>query len=220
MGTGPRGVQDGALDVGAWVDRLTLSQRKLLFAVVAAGLIGLGVLSLRLSAPGPVEGTAVPRPSSAPALTAPAPATGTENQVVVEGLDADKAQLALSDTQVAAAQTVAERFCLEYATRRWDEPPPARLARLTPFMSKELAAAFASSSGGAALENERRENQEVTTAQSELAYPQSVSHHQVVFTVVVLQKVTTIQGTQEQRPSFQVVLEPRDDSWHVVNLVA
>lgn len=206
--------------MGAWVDRLTLSQRKLLFAVVAAGLIGLGVVSLRLSAHDPVERATFPGPSSAPAPTAPAPATGTDNPVVVEGLDADKAQLALPDDQLAVAQTVAERFCREYATRRWDEPPPARLARLTPFMSEELAAAFASSSGGAALENERRENQEVTTAQPEFAYPQSVSRHQVVFTVVVLQRVTTIQGIKEQRPSFQVVLEPRDGGWHVVNLVA
>ncbi|MGH8886018.1 MAG: hypothetical protein ACRDYX_12750, partial [Egibacteraceae bacterium] len=205
--------------MGAWIDRLTLSQRKLLFAVVAAGLIGLGVVSLR--APGSAERATTPNPSPAPApatlgTAPPAP----ESPVAVEGLDADKAQLMLPDDQVAAAQAVAERFCQEYATRRWDEPPSARLARLAPFISNELAAAFADSPGGAALENERQANQEVTTAQPEFAYPQTVSRKQIVFTVVVLQRVTTTQGTKEQRPSFQVVLEPRGGDWRVANLVA
>ncbi|MGH8898894.1 MAG: hypothetical protein ACRDZ4_18205 [Egibacteraceae bacterium] len=205
--------------MGAWIDRLTLSQRKLLFAVVAAGLIGLGVVSLR--APGSAGRATTPSPSPAPA-----PATlGTappvpESPVAVEGLDADKAQLMLPDDQVAAAQAVAERFCQEYATRRWDESPSARLARLAPFISNELAAAFADSPGGAALENERQANQEVTIAQPEFAYPQTVSRKQIVFTVVVLQRVTTTQGTKEQRPSFQVVLEPRGGDWRVANLVA
>lgn len=206
--------------MGAWVDRLTLSQRKLLFAVVAVGLIGLGAMSLRLSEAEPA-GRATPSPSSASAPTALATApSAAENPVAVEGLDADNAQLMLPDDQVAAAQAVAERFCQEYATRRWDEPPAARLTRLAPFMSDELAAAFANSSGGAALERERRARQEVTTAQPEFAYPQTISRNQVVFTVVVLQSVTTTQGTAEQRPSFQVVLEPRDGGWRVVNLVA
>lgn len=205
--------------MGAWIDRLTLSQRKVLFAVIAAGLIGLGVVSLR--APGSAERTTIPYPSSAPAPTTLGTAPPVpENPVAVEGLDANKAQLMLPDDQVAAAQAVAERFCQEYATRRWDEPPSARLARLAPFMSSELAAAFANSPGGAALENEREANQEVTTAQSEFAYPQTVSRQQIVFTVVVLQRVTTTQGAKEQRPSFQVVLEPRGGDWRVANLVA
>lgn len=207
--------------MGAWVDRLTLSQRKLLFAVVAMGLIGLGVVSLRLSEPEPERRAAT---ASAPLASTPrALPTAThapESPVAIEGLDADKAQLTLSDDQVAAAQAVAERFCQEYATRRWDEPPPARLARLAPLMSKELTVDFANSSGSAALESERKANQEVTSARTEFAYPQTVSRSQVVFTVVVLQSVTTTQGAEEQRPSFQVVLEPRDGSWRVVNLVA
>lgn len=210
--------------MGAWIDRLTLSQRKLLFAVVAVALIGLGVVSLSLSASEPV-GRPKNSPSSVSAPTAPpsttaADASAIQNPVAVEGLDADKTQLTLPDDQVAAAKTVAERFCREYATRRWDEPPPARLARLAPFMTEELAAAFANSSGGAALEQERKANQEVTTAQPEFAYPQVISRQQVVFTVVVLQRVTTIQGIKDQRPSFQVVLEPRGRDWRVVNLVA
>jgi hypothetical protein len=207
--------------VGAWVDRLTLSQRKLLFAVVAVALIALGVVSLRLSGHETVQRPPIPAPSPASVPTATSPvSSATEGPVAVEGLDADKASLMLPDDQLAAAQTVAERFCQEYATRRWDEPPPARLARLAPFMSKELSAAFANSPGSAALEHERKANQEVTTAQPEFAYPQAISRHQVVFTVVVLQKVTTTQGITEQRPSFQVVLEPRDGGWRVVNVVA
>jgi hypothetical protein len=210
--------------VGAWVGDLTLSQRKLLFAVVAAGFIGLGVVSLRLSGPGPVERATSPNASPAPGATAPAAANGavlsTENPIAVEGLDADRAPLTLPDNQITAAQSVAERFCQEYATRRWDEPPPARLARLAPFISDKLAAAFANSPGSAALESERRATREVTTAQPEFAYPQTISRRQVVFTVVVLQRVTTTQGTKEQRPSFQVVLEPNNGSWHVVNMVA
>jgi hypothetical protein len=206
--------------VGAWVGDLTLSQRKLLFAVVAAGLIGLGVVSLRLSGPGPVERATSPNASPAPGATAPAAVLSTENPIAVEGLDADKAPLTLSDDQIAAAQVVAERFCQEYAMRRWDESPPARLARLAPFISDKLAAAFANSPGSAALESERKATREVTTAQPEFAYPQAISRRQVVFTVVVLQRVTTTQGTKEQRPSFQVVLEPNNGSWHVVNMVA
>jgi hypothetical protein len=209
--------------VGAWIDRLTLSQRKLLFAMVAVGLIGLGVVSLSLSGPQPA-GHSKTAPSSASAPTEPSTtdpaASATESPVAVEGLDADKAALTLPDDQVAAAKTIAERFCREYATRRWDEPPPARLARLAPFMSEELTAAFADSSGGVALEQERKANQEIATAQPEFAYPQVISREQVVFTVVVLQRVTTIQGVKDQRPSFQVVLEPRGRDWRVVNLVA
>lgn len=211
--------------MGAWVDRLTLSQRKLLFAVIAAGLIGLGVVSLRLSGPGSAGRAAAPDPGPVPTLAAPATGadaagSGAEKPIAVEGLNADNAQLALPDDQIAAAQAVAESFCAQYATRRWDEPPSARLARLAPYMSDELAAAFANSSGGTALEQERKANQEVTTAQPEFAYPQTVSRGQVVFTVVVLQRVTTTQGTNEQRPSFQVVLEPRGGGWRVVNVVA
>jgi hypothetical protein len=206
--------------VSPWIDRLTLSQRKLLFAVVAAGLIGLGVVSLLTPVSGSAgRGTTRNAPStSAPALpTAP---SARDNPVAVEGLDANKAALQLPDDQVAAAQAVAERFCQEYATRRWDEPPSARLARLAPFMGSQLAATFAESPGGAALEDERRATHEVTTAKPEFSYPQTISRQQVVFTVVVLQRVMTSHGATEQRPSFQVVLEPHDGTWRVVNVVA
>lgn len=207
--------------MAGWVNRLTLSQRKLLFAVIAVGLIGLGLVSLRLPSPQraapPAVSTRSPLPS---ALAGPDRGAAPDGPVVVEGLNADQAKLALPDDELAVAQAVAEGFCAQYATRRWDESPDARLARLAPFMSDELVAAFASDAGGAALEDERRKLREVATAQPEFAYPQTVSRDEVVITVVVLQTVTTTEGMQERRPSFQVVLKPSEGAWRVVNVVA
>lgn len=200
------------------IDRLTLSQRKFLFAVIAVGLVGFGIALWRISDLGP----ATPLPPAADAVTrsSPAPAASFGAPAAVEGLDADEEELALSDAELAAAQAVAEAFCVQYASRQWNELPDARLARLAPLMSDELAVAFASDAGSAALEDERAAVREVTTAQPEFAYPQTISRDSVVFTVVVLQTVTSTEGSQERRPSFQVVVEPRDGTWRVVNLVA
>lgn len=206
--------------MAGWVDRLTLSQRKLVFAVVAVALVSLGAFAFQASGT-PREAPPPVAESEPPAAAPPGPLAGEEDRpVVVEGLDADQAQLSLSDEQVAAAQTVAERFCEEYATRRWDEPADARLARLTPFMSTELAAAFSADAGGAALEDERRATREVAVAEPEFAYPQTVTPEQVVMTVVVVQSVSSTEGSEQRRPSFQVVLEPGGEGWHVVTMVA
>ncbi len=206
----------------AWLDRLTLSQRKLVFLGVATVMVGLGVFSFRLSPTPPGS-----NPDAA-SVREPSPDPGAfqlpgviDDSVLVEGSGADQATLSVSDEEIAAAQAVAERFAVEYATRRWDEPPRARLARLLPLMSAELAAAFSNDSGSAVLEDERRARAEVATALPEFAYPQTVSHDEMIFTVVVLQTVTDRQGTQERRPSFQIVLAPVEGGgWRVVNVVA
>lgn len=197
-----------------WLDRLTLSQRKLVFLAVAVSLVGLGAFSFRLT-PSP------PRTADAPPAPAPPPAEKiVQEPVVVEGQQASEAALVLSDDDVAAAQAVAERFAVEYATRRWDEPPPARLARMRELMSAELAAAFSTDSGVAALEEERRSIQEVAGARPELAYPQTISRDKAIFTIVVLQTVSSTIGTEERRPSYQVVVAPLEGGWRVVDLVA
>ena len=207
-----------------WIDRLTLSQRKLVFAMIALLLVGLGAVAFQRSgrsapAAAPADAAGARPTSAASEVALPVPAV-TDDPVVVEGLNADEAPLALSDEQLAAAQAVAEGFCREYATRRWDESADARLARLQPFLSPELAAAFSTDAGGAALEDERRATREVATAQPEFAYPQTVTRDQVVFTVVVLQSISSTQGAEERRPSFQVVLEPDAAGWRVANMVA
>jgi fructose-specific phosphotransferase system component IIB len=208
--------------VTAWLDRLTLSQRKLVFAGVAVGLIGLGAFAFRLS----LENQRAPDAATTP-VAAPSSRGRIErlpgmrdDAVPVEGQGAKGAALAVSDEEIAAAQAVAERFAVEYATRRWNEPLNARVARMAPLMSDELAAAFSADSGSAALEDERRALREVTTAKPEFAYPQTVSRDELIFTVVVVQTLSTTRGTQEQRPSFQVVLAPRAGGWRVVNVVA
>jgi hypothetical protein len=39
-------------------------------------------------------------------------------------------------------------------------------------------------------------------------------------TVVVVQSVSSTEGSEQRRPSFQVVLEPGGEGWHVVTMVA
>jgi hypothetical protein len=204
----------------AWLDRLTLSQRKLVFAVIAVTLVGLGACSLRLSAQRRQASGAALAPAHHTSERLPDLPGSTHGAVGVEDGGAGGTRLPVSDAEVAAAQAVAERFAVEYATRRWDEPPSARMARLVPLMSPALAAEFSADAGSPALEDERRARREVTTGTPEFAYPQTVSPDRIVFTVVVRQTVTSTQGTKEQRPSFQVVVASHDGAWLVTNLVA
>jgi len=200
--------------MSSWLDRLTLSQRKLVFLVIALALVGLGAYSLRLS----------PSPPSARDEVSPSthlsPEDVTNGFVMDEGRQANDTALVLSDHDVTSARAVAERFAVEYATRRWDEPPSARLARMSELMSPDLVAAFSTDSGSAALEEERRSIQEVVEARPELAYPQTISRDEVVFTIVVHQTVSSTKGTEERRPSYQVAVAPFDGGWRVVNVVA
>jgi hypothetical protein len=208
--------------VTAWLDRLTLSQRKLVFVGVAVVLIGLGAFAFRLSLQNQHASDAGATPASERAHSAHLERLPgiRDDAVPVEGQGAKDAALAVSDEEIAAAQAIAERFAAEYATRRWNEPLNARVARMAPLMSDELAAAFSADSGSAALEDERRALREVTTARPEFAYPQTVSRDELIFTVVVVQTLSNAHGTQQQRPSFQVVLAPREGGWRVVNVVA
>ncbi len=195
-----------------WLDRLTLSQRKLVFIGVAVTLVGLGAFSSRL-APSPP-------PAAPPAPLVPAARDVARDLVVVEGEQAGEVTTILSEVDIAAAQAVAERFAVQYATRRWDEPPPARIARMSDFMSADLAAAFSSDSGAAALERERSAIREISEGQLEFSYPQTISRDRVVFTIVVLQTVSSTQGTHARRPSYQIVVAPLSSGWRVVDLVA
>lgn len=197
-----------------WLDRLTLSQRKLVFIGVAVTLVGLGAFSFRL-APSPPPGVADPATPLVPKAQDVA-----RDLVVVEGQQAGGATTILSEADIAAAQAVAERFAVEYATRRWDEPPPARIARMSDLMSADLAVAFSSDSGAAALEQERTAIREIAEGRLEFSYPQTISRDRVVFTIVVFQTVSSTKGTQARRPSYQIVVAPLDSGWRVVDLVA
>lgn len=227
------------------LERTTLSSRRLAAVGGAAGAIVLVVVLAaspasapsaadepQAAGPGSWEPGAQPRPTRAPSVApepagdpggSPPPATPPPEPAIDHGIPVaeDPIEESPLEMQQAAALQVAADFAAAYGQHHFDDGPSATLDRVRPFVSDELAAELASSSGASAALRERAALRETATATVQAVQHQagSVEEGWMDLLVVIRQEVTSQAGSESRWPTFLVQVRPSDGVWRVSRLL-
>lgn len=203
------------------LDRLSLRQRQLVFAVAAVALTAFVVTAFATARPGQREAPAAgPELSMRDALirssttVAPPVPSSSPDAGVTEGVPSGGAA-GPDAAGVEAAKQVARTFVEGYASYRYDEDPAAEAASLRPLVTERLALELAAGSGAGAARQRMVDDRVAAVATVEAVQTQAVEAHAVELLVIARQDVERSGAREQRRPTYLLSVVRTGAGWSV-----
>jgi hypothetical protein len=203
------------------LERSTVSRGKARLVMVSVTLGVLAGLAFGVVRP-PAPSSPAQEAADLPATVAPDEQQGdpaTAPTAAEPPVPAQAAAQEPTEVDIIAAHQAAADFATAYATYSFDDPPAATVERVRDYVTVELAADLARSSGAAAGRKELAERRQRATGAASTVHTGDVGAGYVDVLVVARQEVTWQGGAETRWPSYLVRVVPTDDGWRVAGLL-
>jgi hypothetical protein len=200
---------------------LSPGQKKAIFAVVVLVLVALGywlIVPKLTSSHASGTPTTTPAPTATASVPAPSvtgtPSVGSASPAPTGGLDI-YSWLPFTQQGLAAAATVAVKFCATYNTFTYTEDASAYAASMNGLVTPQLAASLKSVYAAPGVASLRTSQQQVSTGGAAISSLRAFGASSLTFVVTGTQHLVSTKGTTNGTTQYAITVTGSDASWQV-----